>query len=125
MRFVNRETGVEPDIAPDVDMDAMIDCIHKVTIEQLAFSGHDVMIITGGHDPSLFGHERKGSNGGGPVHIGEGAWLGSRSTIVGPVRIGAHSVIGAGAVVVNDVPEYALAVGVPARVVKRYKERSP
>ncbi len=120
MRFINRETGVEPDIHESVLMDALIDCIHKVTIEADAFSGHDVMILTGAHDPTQFGADRRLSNGGGPVTIREGAWIATRAIVVGPVTIGRHAVIGAGAVVVEDIPDYALAVGVPARVVKFY-----
>jgi acetyltransferase-like isoleucine patch superfamily enzyme len=122
VRFTSRDTGVEPDIHPSVtSLDAMIDCIHKVTIEADVFSGHDVMILTGSHDPTLFGPERKASITGGPVHIKEGAWLCTRSIIVGPVTVGAHSVVAAGAVVVSDVPDYSLVAGVPARVVKVYE----
>jgi acetyltransferase-like isoleucine patch superfamily enzyme len=52
------------------------------------------------------------------VEIGEGAWLG-QNVVVGPgVRIGAGAVIGANAVVLHDVPERAVAVGAPARVVR-------
>jgi acetyltransferase-like isoleucine patch superfamily enzyme len=91
-----------------------------VTIEQDAFCGHDVMILTGSHDPTVFGPERRLTNGGGPVHIKEGAWLCTRSIIVGPVTVGRHAVVAAGAVVVDDVPDYALVAGVPARVVKFY-----
>jgi len=120
MRYTSRETGVEPDIHPSVDMDALIDCIHKVTIEADAFSGHDVMILTGSHDPTVFGPARRVTSAGGPVHIKTGAWLCTRSIIVGPVTVGAHSVVAAGAVVVDDVPDYALVAGVPARVVKYY-----
>jgi acetyltransferase-like isoleucine patch superfamily enzyme len=118
MNLIN--IGVQPDIHSSVDMDALIDCIHKVTIEQDAFCGHDVMILTGSHDPTVFGPERRLTNGGGPVHIKEGAWLCTRSIIVGPVTVGRHAVVAAGAVVVDDVPDYALVAGVPARVVKFY-----
>jgi acetyltransferase-like isoleucine patch superfamily enzyme len=53
-----------------------------------------------------------------PVEIGEGAWLG-QNVVVGPgVRIGRGAVIGANAVVLDDVPDHAVAVGVPARVVR-------
>lgn len=113
--------GVPPDIHPSVLGDAFIDCIHQVTIEQDAFTGHDVMILTGSHDPTVFGPERKVTSGGGPVLIKEGAWLCSRSIIVGPVTVGRHAVVAAGAVVVDDVPDYALVAGVPARVVKSYR----
>jgi acetyltransferase-like isoleucine patch superfamily enzyme len=54
----------------------------------------------------------------GPVEIGEGAWLG-QNVVVGPgVRIGKGAVIGANSVVLGDIPERAVAVGAPARVVR-------
>lgn len=49
-----------------------------------------------------------------PIHIGDGAWIGARSTILKGVTIGEGAVIGAGSVVVRDVPAYSLAVGNPA-----------
>lgn len=54
-----------------------------------------------------------------PVRIGDDVWIGAKATVVKGVRIGDHAVIGAGAVVTADVPAYAVAVGVPARVVRR------
>jgi acetyltransferase-like isoleucine patch superfamily enzyme len=49
------------------------------------------------------------------VHVQEGASLGARSVCVAPVTVGRWAMVGAGAVVVDDVPDYALVVGVPAR----------
>ena len=49
------------------------------------------------------------------IHVKEGASLGAHSTCVAPVSIGRWSMVGAGAVVVHDVPDFALVVGVPAR----------
>lgn len=49
------------------------------------------------------------------VRIGDGASIGARATCVAPVRIGAWATVAAGAVVVKDVPDYALVAGVPAR----------
>lgn len=52
------------------------------------------------------------------VEIGDGAWL-AQNVVVGPgVRIGRGAVIGANAVVLADVPDYGVAVGAPARVVR-------
>jgi len=54
------------------------------------------------------------------VSIGDGAWLG-QNVVVGPgVSIGRGAVIGANSVVLDDVPEHAVAVGAPARVVNRF-----
>jgi len=51
------------------------------------------------------------------VTLGEGAWTGAGAKILDGVSVGAHAVIGAGAVVREDIPPWAVAVGVPARVV--------
>lgn len=52
-----------------------------------------------------------------PTEIGAGASIGSRVTILAGCTIGRGAVIGAGAVVTEDVPDHALVVGVPGRVV--------
>lgn len=51
------------------------------------------------------------------VVIGSGVWMGAGVKVLDGVRIGPHAIVGAGAVVREDVPEYAIAVGMPARVV--------
>ncbi|MBI3362160.1 MAG: bifunctional UDP-N-acetylglucosamine diphosphorylase/glucosamine-1-phosphate N-acetyltransferase GlmU [Chloroflexi bacterium] len=53
------------------------------------------------------------------TEIGAGAFIGSDTMLVAPVRLGANSRTGAGSVVTRDVPEDSLAVGVPARVIRR------
>ncbi|HEY76518.1 MAG TPA: UDP-N-acetylglucosamine diphosphorylase/glucosamine-1-phosphate N-acetyltransferase [Thermoflexia bacterium] len=53
------------------------------------------------------------------TEIGEKAFIGSGTMLVAPVRIGKEAVIGAGAVVTRDIPDGALAYGVPARVKKQ------
>lgn len=53
-----------------------------------------------------------------PVTIGFGADIGINACILPGVRIGAHSIVGAGAVVTHDVPNYAIVAGVPARVIR-------
>lgn len=50
--------------------------------------------------------------------IGRGAMIGTGAKVLGPVRIGAYAQIGANAVVLSDVPDHAVAVGIPARVVR-------
>lgn len=53
-----------------------------------------------------------------PVLICRGAWLGQNVVICPGVRIGRNAVVGANSVVNSDVPDYSIAVGAPARVVK-------
>ena len=55
----------------------------------------------------------------GEVMIGDGAWLGENVCIIGS-KIGRQSVVGANSVVMQDIPDYCVAVGTPARIVKRY-----
>ena len=53
-----------------------------------------------------------------PVHIGRNVWLGAKVTVVRGVSIGDNAIIGANAVVTKDIPANAIAVGVPARIVR-------
>ena len=53
------------------------------------------------------------------VIIGEGSWLGENVCVCG-ASVGKHCVIGANSVVTSDIPDYCVAVGSPARVVKKY-----
>lgn len=91
-----------------------------VTIERLAFFGHNVTLLTGNHDVTKFGRDRHRAvpPAGRDIVICEGAWVTTNATIIGPCRIGAHSVVAVGAVVMSDVPPYAVVAGVPARVVR-------
>lgn len=54
------------------------------------------------------------------ITIADNVWIGANSVITAGVTIGKHSVIGAGSVVTKNIPDYAVAVGNPARVIKKY-----
>ena len=56
------------------------------------------------------------------VTVGFGADVGMNATILPGVRVGAHSLVGAGAVVTQDVPDYAVVAGVPARIIRDRRE---
>ncbi len=56
----------------------------------------------------------------GPVIIEDEVWLGENVCILPNVTIGRHSVVGSNSVVTKSIPEYSVAVGVPAKVIKRY-----
>jgi acetyltransferase-like isoleucine patch superfamily enzyme len=53
------------------------------------------------------------------VRIGEGTWIGENVCVIG-ANIGKNCVIGANAVVTKDIPDYCIAVGIPAKVIKIY-----
>ena len=52
--------------------------------------------------------------------IDDGTWIGTNVVIVGNVHIGKNCVIGANSVVTKDIPDYSVAAGIPAKVIKRY-----
>ena len=55
-----------------------------------------------------------------PIVIEDGAWLGENVIVCPGVRIGRGAVVGGNAVVTRDVPDWSLAVGAPARVVRTW-----
>lgn len=59
----------------------------------------------------------------GEIHIGKGVMIGMESTIMPGVTIGDGAIIGAGSLVVKDVPAWTVAMGVPAKVVKEIAEK--
>jgi acetyltransferase-like isoleucine patch superfamily enzyme len=80
---------------------------------------HYVKIHTLTHDLNSRSFEGKP----GPVQIHDDVWVGVSAIIMPGVTIGRGAVIGAGAVVTKNIPEYGVAVGIPARVIKyRSKE---
>lgn len=69
------------------------------------------------HSPVAFA-DQSGTLSKGPTVIGPNCWIGAHVTILDGVEIGAHCVIGAGAVVTQSLPPHTLALGIPARPVK-------
>lgn len=57
-----------------------------------------------------------------PIHIKDGAHIGIGAIIMPGVTIGKGAVIGAGSVVTKDIPDYCVAVGVPAKVIKTFEK---
>lgn len=95
-----------------------------ITAKNLIRIGDDVLI---GSDVQIIDHSHGISKGSrirdqqaliGEVVIGNDVWIGVGARILMNVHIGTGAVIGANAVVVSDIPDYAIAVGIPARVVK-------
>jgi acetyltransferase-like isoleucine patch superfamily enzyme len=82
---------------------------------ECAFTGHAAIDIADGvmiaHKVNLITAE--------PIAIDTNVWIGAAATILPGVRIGADSVVAAGAVVTHDVPAATVVAGVPARVVRR------
>lgn len=99
-----------------------------VTIEDEVFIGHGVMFIND--------HEPRATNVDGssqteadwvclPTRIKRRASIGSNATILGGVTIGERALVGAGAVVTRDVPDDAVVVGNPARILRHGTPPAP
>jgi maltose O-acetyltransferase len=86
-----------------------------VSIGKHCLLGHYTLILDN-HEHGI--EERNVLPPSAPVIIEDGVWIGSRVVILPGVRIGHHSVIGAGSVVTDDIPPNCVAVGCPARVVR-------
>lgn len=102
-----------------------VDCVVRgpLQIGDDVMMGRWVNIMTNSHDTSRTdipmnqqGHKQKKK-----VTIESDVWIGNRVIILPGVNIGKGSIIGAGAVVTKDVPEYAVVAGVPAKVIKYRK----
>jgi acetyltransferase-like isoleucine patch superfamily enzyme len=94
----------------------------EIHIGNKVMFGPEVMIIAGNHNTSVVGdfmsdvtHKRPEDDQ--DVVIEDDVWIGSRAVVLKGVVIGRGAIVGAGAIVTRSVPPYAVAVGVPARVV--------
>ena len=85
----------------------------SITIDDNVQIAANVQLISNNHDP----YERNVITCK-PVHICKGAWVGAGSTILPGITVGKHAIVGAASVVTKDVPNYAVAVGNPAKVIK-------
>jgi len=95
-------------------------CNHLVIEENVGISPN-VMIIDNSRKPGdirLPSKEQKVESG--YVHIGADSWIAYGACVMPNVTIGKHCIIGALSVVNKDIPPYSVAVGSPAKVVKRY-----
>lgn len=92
----------------------------EITVGEYAFFGHNVSVLTGTHDWTKFGAERQIAvpESGRDVVIEEGVWVSSNAIIVAPCRIGAHSVVGVGSLVLRDVQPYTIVAGHPSKVLR-------
>ena len=84
-----------------------------ITIEDDVMIAANVQLISNNHDT----YERQVLLCK-PVYIKKGAWIGAGATILPGVTVGEYAIVGAASVVTHDVPDYAVVVGNPAKVIK-------
>jgi maltose O-acetyltransferase len=122
---VKHNADVSPNVRIGDNSELGTNCrIHSdVTIGSYVIMGPDVKIYSRNHRFSdlnrpiaLQGKETK------PTSIGDDVWIGANVIVIAGVRVGAHSVLAAGAVVTRDVPEFAVVGGNPAEVIRDRRE---
>ncbi len=96
--------------------------LHGTIVQAHARIGSHVIINTGAqidHDCVIedYAHIAPRVTLCGNVNVGEGALIGAGATVIPGRKIGAWAVVGAGSVIINDVPDGAIVVGNPARVI--------
>ena len=110
-------------VGPDVVLGSgSVVCAGAVVTADVTIGEHVAIHVTCaiGHDATIgdFATVSPGACVSGWVAVGRGAFLGTGSAVIEKVSIGQDSVLGAGAVAIRDVPARAVAVGVPAVVIK-------
>lgn len=88
-----------------------------ISLGDFVMVAHGVSLVAATHDLTLHGSARQKAipTSGCDIVIEEGVFLGTGAIVIGPCRIGAHAVVGAGAVVTRDVAPGAVVGGAPAR----------
>lgn len=108
-----------------INYDVHIACINKITIGDGSLLASKIFISDHAHGDTSYDSmqippsERKLQSKG-SIEIGKNVWIGENVSIMPGVKIGDNSVIGANSVVTKNIPEFSVAVGAPARVIKRY-----
>ena len=109
-----------------IGMGAHISAARQVVIEEYVFLGRNVYISDHAHayEDVALPIAEQGINRIAPVTIGRETWLCENVVVLPGVTIGKHCVIGANSVVNRSIPDFSVAVGAPARVIKRYNREA-
>jgi serine O-acetyltransferase len=99
----------------------LIDHATGVVIGETTIIGDNVSML---HHVTLGGSGKARGEARHPV-VGHGVLLGAGVSVLGPIVLGSGSKVGAGSVVVTDLPPHSVAVGVPAKIIKRDLKKEP
>lgn len=101
------ETVIEMDCSIKIEDDVMMGSGVHIYVNNHRYGDSDVSLIDQGYFPDE------------QVILKKGCWIGANAIILPGITIGENAVIGAGSVVTKSIPAYAIAVGSPAKVIKK------
>ena len=117
--IISKDTYIDTGVAigANVKIQNGVSVYHGVTIEDDVFVGPNVS-FTNDKVPRAFNESWEITE----TQVEKGASIGANATIVCGIKIGRYAMIGAGSVVIEDVPDYTLVVGNPARIIGKVCE---
>lgn len=93
--------------------------VGTITIEDGVMMGPQVSLLTVNHEPDNIRTIYTGE-----IHIKKNAWIGANVSVLPGVTIGENAIVGTGSIVTHDIPDNCIAVGNPARVIKKIGEEN-
>jgi acetyltransferase-like isoleucine patch superfamily enzyme len=104
-----------------LNLNVMIAAVESVSLGEHCMLANGCLVTDGNHRFDDFDKPVpwQGFTTKGPVALGDNVWLGANVVVTSGVTIGRRSVIGANSVVIGDIPEFSIAAGAPAKVLKR------
>ena len=126
--YHNRSTGYKPELiignGVSLTERCFISCMNRIVIGDGTLLGSDVFVTDNSHGRNTMeeadtppGERELYSKG--IVEIGRNVWVGKNTCVMPGVKIGDGCVIGANSVVTHDIPPYSIAVGAPAKAIKK------
>ena len=108
---IGKQCHIGPNVTLDLSASIVVEDQCTIALNSQILTHHDV-----GYSPLRY---KAYPTHVASVHIERGAFIGAGSTILAGVRVGQYSVVGAGAVVTQDVPEYTVVGGIPAHFISK------
>lgn len=122
--YISEQANIAIGENSDIGDNSVISACNNIQIGNHVLIGPHIYIAdhnhkyTDIHSPIMY--QGTTSNAKCSISIGDDTWICTNSVIVGNINIGKHCVIGANSVVTKDIPDYSVAAGVPAKIIKRY-----
>lgn len=109
-----------------IGMGATISAARRILIGEHVMLARNVYISDHGHAFQQMGVPiaLQGIDNAAAVEIGDSTWIGQNACVLPGVKIGKHCVIGSNSVVTHSVPDFCVAVGAPAAIIKRYNHET-